>query len=182
MVTELRNKPVADRSIIFEMRRAGAPMREIAQAVGISKERVRQILARNLGSTQHEWLSTLQVCARTGLPRNRVLELHEQGIIVPASTWSAGKRHYFLWAADSVERITTYFGSHHLCRVCNKPLPRNRILFCSDECRQERHKYKHMTAEEKQRVLENIRRYREKKRQQQKQVIISAMSSGVAVL
>jgi len=181
MVTALRNKPVADKSIIFEMRSAGAPMREIARAVGISKERVRQILARNLGSTQHQWLSTLQVCERTGLPRNRVLELYEQGVIIPSSTWSAGKRHYFLWAADSVAKITTYFDAHHLCRVCNKPLPRNRILFCSDECRQERHKYKYMTPEEKQRVLENIRRYREKKHQQQNRLIDSAMSHIIAV-
>ncbi len=176
MVIAIRERPVADKSIIFEMRRAGAPMREIAQKVGVSKERVRQILSRNLGSTRHQWLSTLQLCALTGLPRNRIVELQFQGIIVPASAWGAGKRQYFLWSLATVQAITGYYSTHHLCRVCNRPLPKNRILFCSDTCRQERHKYKHMTAEEKRRVLDNIRRYREKKRQQSQALSDSVLS------
>jgi len=105
MVTQVKSKAVADKKLIFEMRRAGAPVREIAEKVGISKERVRQILARNNGSTKHEWLSTSQLCSMTGLPRNRVLKLHDKGIIVPASTWDTGERHHLLWAADSVKTI-----------------------------------------------------------------------------
>jgi lambda repressor-like predicted transcriptional regulator len=182
MVKQVKSKAVADKNIIFEMRRAGAPMREIAEKVGVSKERVRQILARHNGSTRHEWLSTSQLCAMTGLPRNRVLELHEKGIIVPASTWDTGKRQYFLWAAGSVKTIFTYYDTHHLCRVCNQRLPKNRILFCSDDCRQERRKYKNMTPEEKRRTLANIRRYREKKRQQAEATIASVLSSPVVVL
>ncbi|MDD5189864.1 MAG: hypothetical protein PHE50_02345, partial [Dehalococcoidales bacterium] len=53
----------------------------------------------------------------------------------------------------------------------HQPLPKNRIIFCSDDCRQERHKYKYMTYEEKQRVLDNIRRYRERKRLQVTRII-----------
>jgi predicted Fe-S protein YdhL (DUF1289 family) len=175
MAKKVKSKAVADKNTIFEMRRAGAPMRKIAEKVGISKERVRQILALDNGSTRHEWLPTLQLCAMTGLPRNRVLKLHEKGIIVPASSWSAGKMHYFLWAADSVNTIVTYYDTHHLCRVCNQRLPKNRRLFCSDGCRQERHKYKNMTPEEKRRVLTNNRRYQEKKRQQAEATLASAL-------
>jgi|GEM_PF-673315 len=164
METVARNKVVANKALIFEMRQAGAPMREIAEKVGISKERVRQILARNLGSTSHGWLSTLQLCAASGLPRNRVLELYMDGIITPAANWGAGKRHYLLWHTDTAQQITSYFETHHLCKVCHRPLPKNRIIFCSDTCRQERHKYKYLTQEEKQRVLDNIRRYRERRR------------------
>ncbi|HXX59572.1 MAG TPA: sigma factor-like helix-turn-helix DNA-binding protein [Dehalococcoidales bacterium] len=166
MVTSIKERIVADKAVIFEMRNTGSPMREIAEKVGISKERVRQILSRNLGTTKHKWLSTLQLCEMTGLPRNRVVELQEQGIIEPSSKWGAGKRHYFLWSVETVKTITEHFNKYHLCQVCNKPLPKNRITFCSDACRQERHKYKYMTPEEKQRVLANIRRYREKKRRQ----------------
>ena len=75
MVTEVKNKTRANRALIYEMRQAGAPMREIAEKVGISKERVSQILTRNIGTTKHEWFSTLQLCEEAGLPRNRVLEL-----------------------------------------------------------------------------------------------------------
>jgi predicted nucleic acid-binding Zn ribbon protein len=164
MQTDIQLKRVANRALIYEMRRAGATMREIAEKAGISKERVRQILSRNLGSTKHEWLSTLQVCALAGLPRNQVMKLYERGVITPVTTWNLGKRHYFLWSSSTPKEVNAYYQTHHLCKVCNQPLPRNRILFCSDACRQERHKYKYMTPEEKQRMLANIKRYRERKR------------------
>jgi hypothetical protein len=165
MVTMVNSKVAAKRELIFEMRQAGAPMREIAEKMGISKERVRQILSYNLGSTKHGWLSTLQLCVISGMPRNRVVELCEQGVITPATSWTTGSRHYYLWAQSVPDEISDYFKTHHLCQVCQRPLPRNRIHFCSDACRQERHKYKHMTPEEKKRVLASIKRYREKKHQ-----------------
>jgi hypothetical protein len=164
MVTMEKTKVVANRALICEMRHAGAPMREIAEKMGISKERVRQILESNLGSTRHGWLSTLQLCSISGMPRNRVVELCEQGKITPATNWTTGKRRYYLWAPTVPEEINAYYRTHHLCQVCQRPLPRNRIRFCSDACRQERHKYKHMTPIEKKRVLESIKRYRERKR------------------
>ena len=165
MVTEVKHNTIANRALIYEMRQAGAPMREIAEKVGISKERVSQILTRNIGTTKHEWFSTLQLCEEAGLPRNRVLELQKLGVITPAFAWGIGRRHYLLWSHEAVKAITDYYSTHHFCQVCNIPLPKKRILFCSDVCRQERHKYKYMTPEEKKRVLTNIRRYRERKRQ-----------------
>lgn len=180
MVTEAKRGKIADRALIFQMRQAGIPMREIAEKVGISKERVRQILTRNIGSTKHQWFSTLQLCQAAKLPRNRVLELQKLGVITPALTWGIGKRHYLLWAPEAVKAITNYYSTHHFCQICNKPLPKKRILFCSDTCRQERHKYKYMTPEEKKRVLANIRRYRERKRQES-QALVSSVLSHVSV-
>ncbi|MBN1643871.1 MAG: hypothetical protein JW856_03545, partial [Dehalococcoidales bacterium] len=153
-----------DREIVYGMRRAGVPMREIAEKVGRSKERIRQILAKGLGSTDHELLSTLQLCNQTGLPRNRIVELYRSKTITPATKWSAGSRDYLLWTPETAEKIRGYYKTHRLCKICQRPLPKNRILFCSDGCRQERHKYKYMTSEEKQRVLANIRRYRERRK------------------
>lgn len=180
MVTEVKRNTIANKVLIFQMREAGSPMREIAKTIGISKERVRQILTRKTGTTKHQWYSTLQLCEEAKLPRNRVLELQKIGIITPAFTWEIGKRHYLLWAPEAVQAITNYYSAHHFCQVCNKPLPKKRILFCSDACRQERHKYKYMTPEEKKRVLTNIRRYREKRRQQS-QTLISSVLPGLAV-
>jgi len=181
VVTEVKHNTIANRALIYEMRQTGAPMREIAEKVGISKERVSQILARNIGTTKHEWFSTLQLCEEAGLPRNRVLELQKQGVITPAFAWGIGKRLYLLWSQETVKAITDYYGTHHFCRVCNKPLPRKRIFFCSDVCRQERHKYKYMTLEEKKRVLTNIRRYRERKRQASQALISSVMPVTIPV-
>lgn len=158
-----------NKSIIYEMRRSGMPMREIAKKIGRSKERVRQILARGLGKTNHTLLSTLQLCNQSGLPRNRIVELYRDGIITPANKWYAGNRDYLLWPMDTVEKIGIYYQTHRLCKVCHKPLPKNRISFCSDNCRYESHKYKYMTTEEKRRVLDNIRRYREKRKKAMEQ-------------
>jgi predicted nucleic acid-binding Zn ribbon protein len=164
MLGDMKVKNGVDRSIIYGMRCSGAPMREIAEKIGRSKERVRQILARGLGATNHELLSTLRLCNLSGLPRNRIVELYQDGTITPATKWSAGNRDYLLWSPETVTQISAYYQTHRLCKICQNHLPKNRILFCSDKCRQERHKYKYMTPEEKQRVLANIRRYRERRK------------------
>jgi hypothetical protein len=164
MTSNIKVKNGVSRNDIYEMRRSGAPMREIAEKIGRSKERVRQILVRGMGKTNHELLSTLQLCNQSGLPRNRIVELYQDGIITPANKWDIGNRDYLLWPSETIEKIGVYYQTHRLCKVCNKPLPKNRILFCSDNCRHESHKYKYMTPAEKKRVLDNIRRYRERRK------------------
>jgi hypothetical protein len=164
MVTAVKTRNVVSKDLVLEMRQAGMPMREIAEKIGRTKERVRQILMEGCGSTDHEYLSTLQLCKQAGLPRNRIIDLYMDGIIVPAVKWDAGHRDYLLWPRDAAAKIGEHYKNHRLCKVCNRPLPKNRIFFCSDNCRQERHKYKYMTPEEKKRVLDNIRRYREKRK------------------
>ena len=164
MAIDLKIKNAASKAAIFEMRRAGMPMREIAEKIGRSKERVRQILVKGLGTTDHDYLSTLQLCSQSGLPRNRIVELYLDGVISPVAKWDAGNRDYLIWPPETLAKITAYYENHRLCKVCHKPLPKNRIFFCSDECRHERHKYKYMTPEEKKRVLDNISRYRERRK------------------
>jgi predicted nucleic acid-binding Zn ribbon protein len=164
MVTAVKTRNVVSKDLVLEMRQAGMPMREIAEKIGRTKERVRQILMEGCGSTDNEYLSTLQLCKQAGLPRNRIIDLYMDGIIVPAVKWDAGHRDYLLWPRDAAVKIGEHYKNHRLCKVCNHPLPKNRIFFCSDNCRQERHKYKYMTPEKKKRVLDNIRRYREKRK------------------
>jgi len=89
MVTDVKSRNIASKSVIFEMRRSGMTMREIAEKISRSKERVRQILVQNCGKTDHELLSTLQLCILSGLPRNRVMDLYLDGIIIPAAKWDA---------------------------------------------------------------------------------------------
>ena len=102
MAIEMNLRHTVNKDAVFEMRQAGMPMREIAEKIGRSKERVRQILVRGKGTTNHELLSTLQLCNQTGLPRNRVVELYLDGIIIPAAKWDAGNRDYLLWSLDVV--------------------------------------------------------------------------------
>ena len=160
----MKLKKKIDNSVVFEMRRSGMPMRKIAERIGRSRERVRQILVKGLGTTNHEYLSTCQLCNQSGLPRNRIVELYLDGIITPFAKWDTGNRDYLLWPPDALHKISVYYKNYRVCKFCNKPLPKNRIFFCSDDCRYESQKYKYMTPEERKRVLENIRRYRERRK------------------
>ena len=162
--SDMKLKNTINTNVIVEMRRSGMPMRKIAERIGRSREWVRQILVKSLGTINHEYLSTLQLCNRSGLPRNRIVELYLDGIINPIAKWDAGNRDYLLWPPKAVRKISVYYKNHRLCKFCNKPLPRNRTFFCSDDCRYESQKYKYMTPEERKRVLENIRRYRERRK------------------
>jgi len=109
MVTAVRTRRAVNKETVLEMRQSGMPMREIAEKIGRSKERVRQILVEGCGSTEHEFLSTLQLCKKAGLPRNRIMELYMDGIIVPAVKWDAGNRDYLLWPVEAVSKITLHY-------------------------------------------------------------------------
>jgi hypothetical protein len=164
MTVDVKLMDTASTSVVLEMRRSGMPMRKIGEKIGRSRERVRQILVKSLGKTNHEYLSTLQLCNQSGLSRNRIVELYLDGIITPIAKWDTASRDYLLWPPEAVKKIGVYYKKRRLCKFCNKPLPKNRIFFCSDNCRFERQKYKYMTPEERKRVLENIRRYRERRK------------------
>jgi len=169
MTVDVKLMDTASTSVVLEMRRSGMPMRKIGEKIGRSRERVRQILVKSLGTTNHEYLSTLQLCNQSGLSRNRIVELYLDGIITPIARWDVGSRDYLLWPPEAVQKIGVYYKNRRLCKFCNKPLAKNRIFFCSDNCRFERQKYKYMTPEERKRVLENIRRYRERRKAEMEQ-------------
>ena len=154
----------ATKDLISQMRCSGATMREIGEKVGLSRERVRQILTQISGSTRYQWLSTAQVCKALKMPRNRMGSLQETGIIRPVFNWEFEGRRYALWEPSVTSEILEYYEGHRLCQVCHQPLPKNRIRFCSDNCRFERHKYKNRTPDEKRRMLLHIKQYRERKK------------------
>ncbi len=146
------------------MRESGASLEQIAETIGRTKERVRQILVKNSGSTRHNLLSTQQLYRQLGLPRNRVVDLYKDGIITPKAEWQTGNHHYLLWSADIAEKVAAYYNRHRLCKICMRPLGKGRWVYCSDECYREGQKYKYKSGEAKRRHLRNIREYLERRR------------------
>ena len=147
---------------IYAMRRSGATLQQIADKIGKTKERVRQILVRNYGSTKHKLISTEQLHKLLRLSRNRVLELYQNNVITPVKEWNTRNGHHLLWSSATVEQITVYYNTHKLCKMCHRPIPMGRRIFCSEQCYTEGHKYRYKNIEAKQRHMESIRRYREK--------------------
>jgi len=134
-------------SAVYNMRQSGATLQQIADKIGKTKERVRQILVQNYGSTRHQLISTEQLCRLSGLPRNQIVQLHQDGVIIPAVEWNAGSRCYLLWSAATVEQVISYYKVHRLCKMCHCPVPKGRRTFCSEQCCKEGHKYRYRSPE-----------------------------------
>ena len=124
------------------MRQAGMPMSEIGRAVSVSRERVRQILLRTFGSTTHELLSTTHASVLTGFSVNHIKRLYKLAIISPAFSYNIGRQHRFIWPMRTLQDVKDYYNLHHICCVCQKPIPSRRILYCSDLCKKKRYKGK----------------------------------------
>ncbi|MBN1367335.1 MAG: hypothetical protein JW967_05370 [Dehalococcoidales bacterium] len=164
MFNQVANRTRISSGDIIAMRESGASLEQIAETIGRTKERVRQILVKNIGTTRHNLLSTQQLYRQLGLPRTRVVELYKDGIITPKAEWKTGNHHYLLWSPNVAEIVTNYYNKNRLCKMCLKPLGKGRWVFCSDECYREGQKYKYKSGEAKRRHLENIKGYLERRR------------------
>jgi hypothetical protein len=127
-----------------------------------TRERIRQILIKNYGSTKHKLLSTEQLRRMFGFSRYRVLELYQGGVIAPVREWGANNGHHLLWSQAAVDKITAYYSACKPCKMCGARIPEGRRVFCSEQCYKEGHKYRYKSTEAKQRHMESIRRYRAK--------------------
>ena len=152
-------------STIYTMRHMGATLQQIADSIGKTKERIRQILVENYGSTKSKLISTEQLCNRVGLPRNRIIEVYLANIITPVREWDTSIGRYLLWSPATCEKIINYYENIRLCKMCRPSIPKNRRYFCSEQCYHENHKYKYKSIEAKQRHLESVRRYRKRRKQ-----------------
>ena len=160
VITEQRTDISASASAIYAMRHSGATLQQIADRIGKTKERVRQILIKNFGSTKHKLVSTEQLGIMLNVPRSRVIGLYRDGITAPAREWKTTVGLYLLWSPTAVEIVNTYYKMHRLCRICNLCLPKGKQHYCSEECYREGNKYKYKSIEAKQRHLRNVKRYR----------------------
>ena len=159
-------------AFIRNMRQSGATLSQIADRIGRTKERVRQILLRNYGSTKHKLISTEQLCKLSGLNRGRVMELYRDGAVTPVREWDTSIGHYFLWSPDTLVQIISHYKVNRLCKMCHSSIPKGRQYYCSKQCYEEGHKYRYKSIEAKQRHLESIKRYRERRKQLAKSFVI----------
>lgn len=153
---------------IRAMRYSGATLRQIANKIGRTKERVRQILINNYGSTKHKLLSTRQLCKLSGLSRNQVIRLSEDNIITPVKEWNTSNIHYTLWSLNALEQAKGYSKdsvTDRPCKICHSPVPIKRRCYCSKKCYKESKKYKYRSPEVRERHRIAMKRYKELRKQ-----------------
>ncbi|UCD07986.1 MAG: hypothetical protein JSU79_06405 [Dehalococcoidales bacterium] len=165
MELSVRSRSNVNINAIYAMRRSGSTLQQIADKTGKSKERIRQILISNYGSTKHKLISTEQLRKLFGFSRHHVLDMYNKGIITPAKEWEAINGKYLLWSTTAISQINSYINATKVCKHCGTSVPSNRRSYCSTRCYLESHKYRNMSQEEKKRHLDSIRKYRAKQKQ-----------------
>lgn len=165
MELSIRTRSNVNINAIYAMRRSGSTLQQIADKTGKSKERIKQILVSNYGTTRHKLMSTEQLRKIFGFSRHRILDLYNNGIITPAKEWVANNGQYLLWSTTAIGQINSYNNATKVCKQCGAVVPPNRRTYCSTRCYAENHKYKNMSGEAKKRHLDSIRKYRAKQKQ-----------------
>lgn len=112
---------------LADRREGGATLEEIGNEVGISRERVRQILVHHYGTTKMTLLLTAkQLGQLMHLSTTTIARYRRCGIIKPAND-----SHWLpLYNTDAIMAISTF----RRCRICDKPLPAGKFSYCSPEC------------------------------------------------
>ncbi len=165
MVQVISDDTKLDVNLVYILRSTGATLQEIGDRLGRSKERIRQILVKNYGSTECRLFSTEQLADQTNLSRYQIMKLYRDGVIAPERGWETGCGRYLLWSAITISKIKVYEREKRLCKICGGPIPRGRSVCCSQECLEESRKYKYKSDEAKQAYLRSISDYRRRKRQ-----------------
>lgn len=159
----LEPKSAVSASDIYAMRYSGATLRQIADKIGRTKERVRQILLKNYGSTRHKLFSTKKACEMSGLSYHKVMKLCEDGVISPVVEWDTISGHHYLWSHAGIEKIKVFrelAKTNRNCRICGAPVPEERQNYCSEHCYKESHKYRYRSLEAREKHRTSMRRYK----------------------
>ncbi len=124
---------------IIRRRVAGATLAEIGGDLGISKQRVGQMLAEHCGATDLTTLFTARrVASMVGLSVDRINAYRRAGLIAPANASRARP----LYGPDAVEGALT----RRRCQTCGELVPTGRVASCSPECQTEANRQAHARA------------------------------------
>lgn len=117
---------------IADKRKGGATLEEIGKEVGVTRERIRQILMEHYGTTKMTpLLTTRQLSQLAGLSVTTINIYHREGIIKPTNTSVKSP----LYSVDALKAILDH--RHRQCRICGKPVPIRCYAYCSPECHKE---------------------------------------------
>lgn len=135
---------------IAALRMSGFTLQNIGDRVGITRERVRQILVRYHPESLHrpeDLLTKSDLQAELGIGWPKLEKLFGELYIYPV----AGK----FYPREVVARIKTL----HKCKMCGKPIPRGNNVYCSTECRLEGAKYKNRPQAQREKHKALMRRW-----------------------
>jgi len=130
---------------IVAMRKDGDTLQSIGDKVGVTRERVRQILNEYYGGTKTSFLSEHQVAILCGCSDQIIGRMRKQGLVNPRLSG-----YYHLYDRDEVEKA--YLAYLRQCAMCGVSIGLTR-KYCK-ECSAERQRYyyPYLTQEAKKKV------------------------------
>lgn len=118
---------------IAALRRDGYSLQSIGDTIGVTRERVRQILNEYYGGTKVPLLNEAQAAKICGCSSAMIRKLRKQGKISPKIR---GSRVYY-YDRDNIEKA--YLALQKNCTMCGKPI-KQRHKYC-EKCGIERQRY-----------------------------------------
>ena len=119
-------------SYLKQRRDAGASLKEIGDEVGCTKQRIHEILVKHYGTADSEGtLSTPQLLEQVGCSVHILYKLRKEGAISRVS-WGR-------WKPETLDLILEL----RKCKICGKPVGKNRTTYCSAACEVEGKKHKY---------------------------------------
>jgi len=127
----------------------GATLQNIAEEIGRTRERVRQILVEHYGTAdvEGEVLTTKQLIELTNYSGTTLYKLYRKGIITKIGK---GRLGIGRWPLETLNIILEY----RRCKICDKPLGKGKGVYCSEACRVEAGKYKNRPEAQKKAQVE----------------------------
>lgn len=140
---------------IFSLRRGGHTLQQIGDRVGVTRERIRQILNEHYGKVEILLLTETKVAEIIGCRTALLFRLREQGLIHPTRIG-----HYFRYSHDDIE--TAMLALQRSCKHCGESIPlkvKTRV-YCP-ECSKEqvRYNYPFLSEEGKRKLLKLTREW-----------------------
>ena len=115
---------------IVDKRKAGATLEEIGKEVGVTRERVRQILVEHYGTAKRgkpaSLFTTAELAQLASLATPTINSYRKRGIIKSTNASVT----YPLYSVDALKAISAF----RQCRICGRPLPNGKWSYCSPEC------------------------------------------------
>jgi len=130
--------------LLIRERNKGKSLRRLGQMLGVSHERVRQILAKH-NPSRVTLLAESTVAVKLGYPISWLIKLRKEGIINP--TKPGGR---WLYSEEQVRQIPSLIAEMRRCDRCGELRPKGYRRFCRG-CSQYRkkHHYRTLSPEEK---------------------------------
>ena len=133
---------------IYELVEQGYPYNMIANEMGLSRERIRQIVNTRLRNRKlpklviPHYVVETEIAKLTGTYCVAIIQLREKGIIVPILSWTQKNGHTSRrYSTDAISKVIEYMAIPRLCAHCSSEMTGTHLQKYCKKCTKEKKRY-----------------------------------------